>query len=42
MGEAEGFESEEKIAHTLALPIEPVSAEESSISPIIGVIGVEQ
>jgi len=42
IGEAEGFESEEKIAHTLASPIESVSGEEPRISPIIGIIGVEQ
>ena len=42
VGEAEGFESEEKIAHTLASPIESVSGEEPRISPIIGIIGVEQ
>ncbi len=42
VGEAEGFESEEKITHTLASPIESVSGEEPRISPIIGIIGVGQ
>jgi len=42
VGEAEGFESEEKTVHALASPIEPVSDEESRITPIIGIIGVEQ
>jgi len=42
IGEAEGFESEEKTVLTLALLIQPVSGDESRISPIIGIIGVEQ
>ncbi len=42
VGEAEGFESEEKTVLALASPIEPVSGEEPRISPIIGIIGVEQ
>ena len=42
VGEAEGFESEEKTVHALASPIEPVSGEEPPITPIIGIIGVEQ
>ncbi len=42
VGEAEGFESEEKTVLALASPIEPVSGEEPSITPIIVIIGVEQ
>jgi len=42
VGEAEGFESEEKTIHALASLIEPVSGEEPRISPIIGIIGIEQ
>jgi len=42
VGDAEGFESEEKIVHALVLSIEPVSSEEPRITPIIGIIGVEQ
>jgi len=42
VGEVEGFESEEKTVHALASPIEPVSGEEPRITPIIGIIGVEQ
>jgi len=42
VGEAEGFESEEKTVHILASLIEPVSSEVPGISPIIGIIGVEQ
>ncbi len=42
VGEAEGFESEEETVHALALPIEPVPGEEPRITPIIGIIGVEQ
>ncbi len=42
VGEADGFESEEKTVHALASPIEPVSGEEPRITPIIGIIGVEQ
>ena len=42
MDEVEGFESEEKTVHALASPIEPVSGEEPRISPIIGIIGIEQ
>ncbi len=38
--EAEGFESEEKTVLALASLIEP--SEEPRISPIIGIIGVEQ
>ncbi len=42
VGEAEGFESEEKTVLALASLIEPVSGEEPRISPIIGIIGIEQ
>ena len=42
VGDAEGFESEEKTVHALVLSIEPVSSEEPRITPIIGIIGVEQ
>ncbi len=42
VSEAEGFELEEKTVHVLALPIEPVSGEEPRITPIIGIIGIEQ
>jgi len=42
IGEAEGFESQEKTVFALASPIEPVSGEEPRISPIIGIIGVEK
>jgi len=42
IGEAEGFESEEKTVLALAFPIDPVSGEEPRISPIIGIIGIEQ
>ena len=42
VGEAEGFESEEKTVHALTSLIEPVSGEEPGITPIIGIIGIEQ
>jgi len=42
VGEVEGFESEEKTVHALASPIEPVSGEEPRITPIIGIISIEQ
>jgi len=42
VGEAEGSESEEKTILALASLIEPVSGEEPRISPIIGIIGIEQ
>ncbi len=42
VGEAEGFESEEKTVLALASLIDPVSVEEPGISPIIGIIGVER
>ncbi len=42
VGEAEGFESEEKTVLVLASLIEPVSGEGPRITPIIGIIGVEQ
>jgi len=41
LGEAVGF-AEESIVNTLGFPIEPVSGEELPITPIIGIIGVEQ
>ena len=42
VGEAEGFESEEKTVHALTFPTDLVSGEEPRISPIIGIIGIEQ
>jgi len=41
IGEADAYESEESISHTSTYPIELVS-EESSITPIIVIIGIEQ
>ena len=40
-GEAVGF-TEESIVNTPGFPIEPVSGEEPPITPIIGIIGIEQ
>jgi len=42
IGEAEALESEENISKIWNFPIEPVSGEEPPISPIIGIIGIEQ
>jgi len=41
IGEADAYESEENISLSSSFPIEPVSGE-SSITPIIVIIGVEQ
>ena len=41
IGEADAYESEENISPTSSFPIELVS-EEPSITPIIGIIGVER
>ena len=41
IGEVDVYESEENISHTSSSPIELVS-EEPSITPIIGIIGIEQ
>jgi len=41
IGEADAYESEENISHTSSSLIELVS-EEPSITPIIGIIGIEQ
>ena len=41
IGEADAYESEENISYTSSVPIELVS-EEPSITPIIGIIGVER
>ncbi len=42
IGTAEALESEENISKIWNFPIEPVSGEEPRVSPIIGIIGIEQ
>ena len=42
IGPAEALESEENISKIWNFPVEPVAGEEPRISPIIGIIGIEQ
>jgi len=42
IGPAEALESDENISKIWDFPVKPVSGEEPPISPIIGIIGIEQ